>query len=36
MTALDSWFPPIKGKRRTITGPFAVVYGLVAAGFSLW
>ena len=36
MTALDPWFPPIEGKRRTITGPFAVVYGLAAAAFSLW
>ena len=36
MTALDLWFPPIKGKRRTITGPFAVAYSLAAAAFSLW
>ena len=32
----DSWFPEIKGKTRTLTGRFAVVYSLTAAAFSLW
>lgn len=30
------WFAPIEGKRRTVSGQFAVVYALIAAGFSLW
>jgi TRAP transporter 4TM/12TM fusion protein len=33
---VESWFPEIKGKTRTLSGGFAVVYALVAAGFSLW
>ena len=36
MTVLDAWFAPIEGKRRTISGYYAVIYGLIAAGFSLW
>ena len=36
MTAPESWFAPIDGKHRTVSGPFAVLYGLIAAGFSLW
>ncbi len=36
MVAPESWFAPIKGQRRTVSGPMAVVYGLTAAGFSLW
>jgi TRAP transporter 4TM/12TM fusion protein len=32
----ESWFPDIKGKTRTLSGGFAVVYGLTAAAFSLW
>ena len=36
MTTQESWFAPIEGKHRTISGPFAVIYGLIAAGFSLW
>ncbi|MEE8085138.1 MAG: TRAP transporter fused permease subunit, partial [Alphaproteobacteria bacterium] len=36
MAAPESWFAPIKGKRRTVSGPMAVVYGLTAAAFSLW
>ena len=36
MTTLEKWFPPIVGKKRTISGHFAVVYGLIAAGFSCW
>ena len=31
-----SWFPDIKGRGRTLSGHFAVVYSLTAAGFSLW
>ena len=36
MFSLDKWFPPIKGKKRTISGCYAVAYGLIAAGFSCW
>ncbi len=36
MTTGKSWFAPIDGKHRTISGPYAVVYGLIAAVFSLW
>jgi len=36
MVSLDTWFPPIKGKKRTISGYYAVAYGLIAAGFSCW
>jgi len=36
VTALESWFAPIEGKHRTVSGPFAVIYGLIAAVFSLW
>jgi TRAP transporter 4TM/12TM fusion protein len=32
----DSWFAPVEGKHRKITGPFAVIYALVALAFSLW
>ena len=32
----DPWFAPVEGKTRKITGPFAVVYALVAVAFSLW
>ncbi|MDH3413723.1 MAG: TRAP transporter fused permease subunit, partial [Gammaproteobacteria bacterium] len=32
----DSWFAPVEGKHRTITGPFSVLYALVALAFSLW
>ncbi len=32
----ESWFPDIKGKGRTLSGYFAVIYSLTAAGFSLW
>ncbi len=32
----DCWFAPVEGKHRTITGPFAVLYALVALAFSLW
>ena len=32
----ESWFPDIKGRGRTLSGYFAVVYSLTAAGFSLW
>jgi TRAP transporter 4TM/12TM fusion protein len=32
----ESWFPEIKSKGRTLSGYFAVVYSLTAAGFSLW
>lgn len=36
MVAEKPWFAPIEGKQRTLAGPCAVVYGLTAAGFSLW
>ena len=36
MTALDKWFPPIEGKNRTLAGPYAVVYRLIAASFAIW
>ncbi len=36
MTTGKSWFAPIDGKHRTISGPYAVVYGLIASVFSLW
>ena len=36
MVKLDQWFPPIEGKRRTVSGVYAVLYGLVAAGFATW
>jgi len=32
----EQWFEPVEGKTRKITGPFSVVYGFIAAGFSLW
>ncbi|MDH5555847.1 MAG: TRAP transporter fused permease subunit [Alphaproteobacteria bacterium] len=32
----ESWFPDIKSKGRTLSGHFAVIYSLTAAGFSLW
>jgi TRAP transporter 4TM/12TM fusion protein len=31
-----SWFPDIKGRGRTLSGYFAVIYSLTAASFSLW
>ena len=36
MMALDKWFPPVEGAKRTLTGPYAVIYGLIAAGFAIW
>ena len=36
MASQDAWFAPIEGKKRTVSGPYAVFYGLIAAGFSLW
>jgi TRAP transporter 4TM/12TM fusion protein len=30
------WFAPIEGKKRTLSGPFAVLYALTGAAFSLW
>ena len=30
------WFAPIEGKKRTLSGPFAVLYALAGAAFSLW
>ncbi len=36
MSILEKWFPPIVGKNRTISGPYAVIYALIAAAFSLW
>ncbi|HSR72387.1 MAG TPA: TRAP transporter permease, partial [Kiloniellales bacterium] len=32
----DRWVAPIEGKHRTLTGPFAAIYAVIAAGFSLW
>jgi len=36
LSADKPWFAPIEGKRRTLSGKFAVIYALIAAGFSLW
>ena len=36
MAARESWFAPVNGKHRTVSGPFAIIYGLIAALFSLW
>ncbi len=36
MASQRAWFAPIKAKKRTISGPYAVFYSLIAAGFSLW
>lgn len=36
MSFIANWFPPVEGKSRTLSGPYAVVYALVAASFSLW
>ncbi len=33
---LEHWFPPIASKARTLSGLFAVAYGLIAAAFSIW
>ena len=30
------WFEPVKTKHRTLSGPYAVLYALTAAAFSLW
>ncbi len=30
------WFAPVEGKKRTLSGPFAVLYALTGAAFSLW
>jgi TRAP transporter 4TM/12TM fusion protein len=32
----DSWIKPIKGRGRTLSGPFALVYAATAIFFSLW
>ena len=34
--SLSSWFPPITNAKRTLTGPYAVIYALIAAFFSAW
>ena len=34
--AMDHWFPPIESKARTLSGFFAVAYGLIAAAFAIW
>lgn len=36
MTMLEKWFPPVEGKKRTVSGYYAVLYRLIAAGFALW
>ena len=36
MTAIDKWFPPIEGKNRTLAGPYAIAYRLIAACFAVW
>lgn len=36
MAARESWFAPVQGRHRTISGPFAIAYELIAALFSLW
>ncbi len=36
MAARESWFAPIQGRHRTVSGPFAIAYDLIAALFSLW
>jgi TRAP transporter 4TM/12TM fusion protein len=30
------WFAPVEGKKRTLSGPLAVLYALTGAAFSLW
>ncbi len=32
----ESWFAPVAADKRALHGPYAVVYALVAAAFSLW
>ncbi len=36
MAARESWFAPVRGGHRTVSGPFAIAYDLIAALFSLW
>lgn len=36
MAARESWFAPVQGRHRTVSGPFAIAYELIAALFSLW
>ena len=32
----EGWFAPVAADRRALHGPYAVIYALVAAAFSLW
>lgn len=36
MNNIAAWFPDISGKNRTLSGAYAIVYGIVAALFSGW
>ncbi len=36
MAAQEAWFAPISAKGRTLSGPFAFVFALIATSFSLW
>ena len=32
----ERWFKPIEGRKRTLSGFYAVFYAVIAAFFSLW
>ena len=36
MAAQEAWFAPVSAKGRTLSGPFAFVFALIATSFSLW
>ena len=36
MKALEAWFPPIEGKKRVLSGTYAIIYALIAVCFSAW
>lgn len=36
MADREAWFEPVSAKGRTLSGPWAVIYALIAAAFSLW
>ena len=36
MAVQESWFAPVSAKGRTLSGPFAFVFALIATSFSLW
>ena len=33
---IATWFPPVSSAKRTLSGGYAVIYGLIAAIFSFW